>query len=337
MPQTMLSKWNGRPLNGAFGALIENVNPKQLADPVFGADAYQLWTAYNGLLIVRGPDLAFLTPESLLRWGEIFGTVDRNVESGRDFCQVDNLPIIRIGNTVDHTGTSNAIFANEPLIKNAADVRYNPETRTPVWHTDGTFKPHPPIGSVFHCRQAPTSGGATLFADMCSALEMLADPVKEELSGLEAVCSLAHHDKKINLSSPTYPTLTPTQRADNPPMRVPLMLTHPISGKPALYGLNSSTCAVVSKHETITQERMDVFDLQGIEHESVATLRNLLPTVTGPDFTVRWTWAPGDIVVWDNRCTLHAGTGFNSAAEQREMWRLSLTTPEPLTSNTSAG
>jgi taurine dioxygenase len=273
----------------------------------------------------------------LLRWGEIFGTVDRNMESGRDFCQVDNLPIIRIGNTVDHRGVSNAIFANERLMETADDVRYNPETRTPVWHTDGTFKPHPPIGSVFHCRQAPTSGGATLFADMCRAFEMLDDAVKEELSGLEAVCSLAHHDKKINLSSPTYPTLTPAQRAENPPMRVPLILTHPISGKSALYGLNSSTCAIVSKHESITQEEMDIFDLQGIEHESVATLRKLLPTVTAPDFTVSWTWAPGDIVVWDNRCTLHAGTGFNAATEQREMWRLSLTTPEPSTSNTSLG
>jgi hypothetical protein len=79
----MLSKWNGRPLNGAFGALIENANPKQLADPIFGAEAYQLWTTYNGLLIVEGPDLAFLTPQSLLRWGERFGTVDRNVESSR--------------------------------------------------------------------------------------------------------------------------------------------------------------------------------------------------------------------------------------------------------------
>ena len=82
---------------------------------------------------------------------------------------------------------------------------------------------------------------------------------------------------------------------------------------------------------------MDIFDLQGIEHESVATLRNLLPTVTAPHFTVSWTWALGDIVVWDNRCTLHAGTGFNAAAEQRKMSRLSLTTPEPSTSNTSLG
>ena len=337
MPQTMLSKWNGRPLNGAFGALVENANPKQLADPVFCAEAYQLWSAYNGLLIVRGPDLAFLTPESLLHWGETFGTVDWKMESGRDFCRVGNLPIMRIGNTVDHRGTSNAIFSDESLIKTAEDVRYTPAPRTPVWHTDGPFKPHPPIGSVFHCRQAPSSGGATLFADMCSAFAMLDDSVKEELSGLEAVCSLAHHDKKINLSSPTYPTLTPAQRADNPPMRVPLILTHPITGKAALYGLNSSTCAIVSKNASITEEKMDIFDLQGIEHESVATLRNLLPTVTAPDFTVSWTWAPGDIVVWDNRCTLHAGTGFNAAAEQREMWRLSLTTPEPATSNTSLG
>ena len=128
----MLDKSNVLPLNGAFGALVEGVNRHQLADAAFRDKAYDLWMAYNGLLIVRGPDLAFLTPESLLHWGEAFGTVDRNMESGRDFCRVTNLPIMHIGNTVDHRATSNAIFSNEPLIKTVDEVRYNPATRTPV-------------------------------------------------------------------------------------------------------------------------------------------------------------------------------------------------------------
>ena len=53
-------------------------------------------------------------------------------------------------------------------------------------------------------------------------------------------------------------------------------------------------------------------------------LRDLLPHATGPEFTVRWAWQPGDIVVWDNRCTLHAGTGFDHERYSREMWRLTL-------------
>ena len=53
-------------------------------------------------------------------------------------------------------------------------------------------------------------------------------------------------------------------------------------------------------------------------------LRDLLPFMTAPDFTVKWTWQEGDIVVWDNRCTMHVATGFDDKNYIREMWRLTL-------------
>ena len=121
-----------------------------------------------------------------------------------------------------------------PALGSDADVRYNPATRRPVWHTDSTFRRHPPVGSVFHCRTAPPSGGETLFADMGGAYSGLGDAQKQRLAGLEAVCSLAHHDRKINRYSPDYPVLTPEQRAANPPQRVPLVLEHPVTGRRAL-------------------------------------------------------------------------------------------------------
>jgi hypothetical protein len=64
--------------------------------------------------------------------------------------------------------------------------------------------------------------------------------------------------------------------------------------------------------------------LMAIRAESVLILRDLLPYVTGPEFTVKWCWRPGDVVVWDNRCTLHAATGFDHERYAREMWRLTL-------------
>ena len=151
-------------------------------------------------------------------------------------------------------------------------------------------------------------------------------PVK--LANLEAVCSLAHHDKKISLYSPDYPVLTAEQRAANPPNRVPVVLEHPNSGAPALYGLNSSTCAVLPRGEAIAQEVLDHCDLVGEEHQSVDLLRDLLPFITGPDFTVKWAWRPGEVVVWDNRCTLHAATGYDYERYLREMWRLTLHAPK---------
>ena len=159
---------------------------------------------------------------------------------------------------------------------------------------------------------------------MGGAYASLDDAQKQRLEGLEAVCSLAHHDRKINRYSPNYPILTPQQRAANPPRRVPLVLAHPVTGEPALYGLNSSTCAIVPTGQAVSPDDLDVWDLEGVEDDSVLIWRDMLPAVTSPDFTVKWQWQPGDVVVWDNRCTIHAATGYDYEHHDREMWRLTL-------------
>lgn len=312
------------PLNGDFGLLVESVTRADLADPGFQARAYELWMQHGGLLGVRGEDLADITPDELTAWSEVFGAVEREDLAAREDKMVSGFPILRIGNIKTEDGKPAAQLATVPALKDDSDIRYNPETRRPVWHTDSTFRKHPPIGSVFHCRQAPPDGGATLFADTRGAFAKLDDAKKRELESLEAVCSLAHHDKKINSYSPGYPVLTPEQRAANPPNRVPLVLEHPVTGIPALYGLNSSTCAIVPKGETVADADLDLWDLEGVEDESVQIWRGMLPYVTGPDFTVKWQWRAGDIVVWDNRCTLHAATGYDYERHDREMWRLTL-------------
>jgi taurine dioxygenase len=312
------------PLNGDFGIMIEGVSRQDLLDPVFQREAFDLRTKHGGLLAVRGPELADTSPEELLTWSEVFGAVEYEGMTAREDKMVKGFPILRIGNIRDEEGNLKASLARVPQLRTDDDIRYNPETRRPVWHTDSTFREHPPIGSVFHCKQAPDEGGETLFADMRTAYTRLDSVTKAKLDGLEAVCSLAHHDKKINKYSPDYPILTPEQRAANPPNRVPVVLKHPVSGEPALYGLNSSTCAILPKGEDIAQDVLDIADLEGDEHESVQILRGLLPTITGPDYTVKWTWQPGDIVSWDNRCTIHSATGYEYEKYSREMWRLTL-------------
>jgi taurine dioxygenase len=237
---------------------------------------------------------------------------------------VKGFPIFRIGNTRDTLGKELAQFAKVPELKSDADISYNPKSRRPVWHTDSTFRQHPPIGSVFQCRIAPPSGSDTLFADTRKAYADLDIKIQEKLLDLEAICSLAHHDKKISLYSPGYPVLTPEQREKNPPRRVPIVLKHPVTGLNALYGLNSSTCAVLPKGKELARNTLDACDLEGIEDKSVLILRDLLPHITGPNYTIRWQWESGDIVIWDNRCTIHAATGFDNEKYSREMWRLTL-------------
>lgn len=311
-------------LNDKFGLMIEGVTRRDLGAPEFQQKAIDLWTRHGGLLAVRGDDLVDLAPVELVAWSNVFGEVDRAGLAAREDKMVKGFPILKIGNIKHSSGKPAAQLATVPQLQSDADIRYNPETRRPVWHTDSTFLQRPPIGSVFHCKQAPAAGGETLFADTKTAFERLDDATKAKLKPLEAVCSLAHHDKKISLYSAGYPVLTPEQRAANPPNRVPLVLEHPVSGAPALYGLNSSTCAILPKDQDIPADILDTADLEGVEHESVQILRGLLPYITGPDFTVKWSWRPGDVVTWDNRCTLHAATGYDYEKHSREMWRLTL-------------
>ncbi len=310
-------------MNDQFGILIEDVRRSDLADPTFRDKARRLWQDHGGLLALRGAELAGLPAEDLLDWAGVFGAIEHRRAQGRDHMMVEGTAILRIGNIRDGAGRMIAQQSDVPVLRSDADMRYDTETRRPVWHTDmGSATPS--IGSVMHCRRTPPTGGETLFTDTRTAFARLDEETRATLMGLEAVCSQAHHDKKISLYTPGYPVLSREERAANPPYRMPVVLTHPDTGAPALYALNSSTAALVPKGAPVTQEQLDRWELEGVEDESVSVFRNLLPFVTGPDFTVKWRWQVGDIVTWDNRCTLHAATGFDSAAHEREMWRITL-------------
>ena len=162
-------------LNGDFGVIIEGVSREDLCSSEFRQQAHQLWIKSGGLIGLRGIDLNKLTSNELMDWSANFGDVDHGNFVAREDKKVDGLPILRIGNTRDESGKSNSNFSKVPALRNDNDMRYNPKTRRPVWHTDSTFRREPPIGSVFHCRKAPPSGGETLFADTRSSLKKL-DP-----------------------------------------------------------------------------------------------------------------------------------------------------------------
>eukprot|EP00930_Biecheleria_cincta_P056622 TRINITY_DN42700_c0_g1_i1.p1 TRINITY_DN42700_c0_g1~~TRINITY_DN42700_c0_g1_i1.p1 ORF type:complete len:101 (-),score=3.63 TRINITY_DN42700_c0_g1_i1:87-389(-) len=88
--------------------------------------------------------------------------------------------------------------------------------------------------------------------------------------------------------------------------------------------MNSSTCTVVPKGTQISQAELDKFDLEAYEDPSVNILRSLLPRLTGPEHTIKWKWKPGDLIVWDNRSTIHCGTSYDQERYVREMWRTTI-------------
>ncbi|MBE9805311.1 taurine dioxygenase, partial [Escherichia coli] len=158
------------------------------------------------------------------------------------------------------------------------------------WHTDVTFIETPPAGAILAAKELPSTGGDTLWTSGIAAYEALSVPFRQLLSGLRA-----EHDFRKSFPEYKYrKTEEEHQRwreavAKNPPLLHPVVRTHPVSGKQALF-----------VNEGFTTRIVDVS-----EKESEALLGFLFAHITKPEFQVRWRWQPNDIAIWDNRVTQH--------------------------------
>ncbi len=165
------------------------------------------------------------------------------------------------------------------------DVRDNA-----IWHTDVTFLPTPALGAVLAAKQLPAYGGDTLWASGIAAFEALSEPLKQLLDGLTAT-----HDftKSFPLArfgnTPEDLERWEATRRANPPISHPVIRTHPVSGRKALFVSDGFTTRINELSEA----------------ESEALLKFLFAHATRPEFTIRWRWQENDVAFWDNRVTQH--------------------------------
>ena len=158
------------------------------------------------------------------------------------------------------------------------------------WHTDVTFIETPPAGAILAAKLLPETGGDTLWTSGIAAYEALSAPFRTLLSGLRA-----EHDFKKSFQEYKYrKTEEEHQRwqeavAKHPPLLHPVVRTHPVTGKQALF-----------VNEGFTTRIVDVS-----EKESEALLGFLFAHITRPEFQVRWRWQENDLAIWDNRVTQH--------------------------------
>ncbi len=158
------------------------------------------------------------------------------------------------------------------------------------WHTDVTFIETPPAIAILASKLLPESGGDTLWSTGIAAYEALSEPFKQLLSGLQA-----EHDFKKSFQEYKYrKTEEEHQRwqqavAKNPPVQHPVIRTHPVSGRKALFVNEGFTTRLLGLSEK----------------ESEALLGFLFWHTAKPEFQVRWRWQPNDVAIWDNRVTQH--------------------------------
>lgn len=177
-----------------------------------------------------------------------------------------------------------------------------------LWHSDSSFQKPAARYSMLAAVRVPGSGGDTEFADLRAAYDALPEETKEEIDGLEAEHYALH--SRFMLGDTEY---TEEQKQALPPVVWPLVRTHPGSGRKALFaGVHAR--AIVGWH--VAEGRMLLMDL--LEH---ATQR---------EFVYKHKWRPNDLVIWDNRCTLHRGRRFdlNQARELRRATTLDVDAPE---------
>ena len=161
-------------------------------------------------------------------------------------------------------------------------------TKIEAWHSDMTFRQHPPMGTVLRSLIVPPKGGDTLWASMTAAYNGLSVPMQGFLEGLSAVHDFAHGFKE-SLAEPGGRERLAPAIAANPPVSHPVIRTHPETGRKVIF-VNS----LFTTH------------IEGLPAaESDAVLQFLFRHVTTPEYTCRFQWRPHSIAIWDNRSTQH--------------------------------
>lgn len=225
-----------RPVGGALGAAIHNIDINELTEP----QVDDVLAAFAEHMVLFFPQQN-LTPDGHRRFSSHFGELE--VIDGLVKLDEERYPDIVVLDNVDTP---------------AADV----------WHTDVTYSPDPPVGSVLHMVQCPEVGGDTQWINLNLAYESLSAPMKEMLEG----CTAIHAN--------TYGK----GHAEHPVVRV-----HPVTGLKSLYVNRIFTSHI----RQLSRPESDVL------------LHFLYRWCEQSRFSVRWRWTDGDVGMWDNRTTLH--------------------------------
>ncbi|WP_425069046.1 TauD/TfdA dioxygenase family protein [Reyranella sp.] len=159
-----------------------------------------------------------------------------------------------------------------------------------LWHTDASFRAVPGGLSMLYAHVIPDEGGDTEFADMRAAYDALPETKKKELEGLVAEHSIWRSREQLGVVQ-----YTDEERASLPPVPQRVVRTHPGSHRKTLY-LAAHASHIIGL--PVADGRLIILDL--IEH------------ATQPRFVHAHRWAKGDLVIWDNRCTMHRARPFDT-------------------------
>ena len=181
------------------------------------------------------------------------------------------------------------------------------------WHTDVTFTQTPPLAGILAAKQLPSVGGDTLWSSCLAAYEALSEPMKRLLEGLTAEHSVVKSFPPGRWGAdPAFKERYDRAVAKHPPVNHPVVRTHPVSGRKALFVNEGFTTRINELSE----------------RESEALLAFLFAQAGRPEFIIRWQWQVDDLAFWDNRITQHYAVA-DYLPERRIMHRATVNGDRP--------
>ena len=262
------------PLSPAIGALATGID---LSRPLDAATRRMLWEAFNenAILLVRGQELSEDQLAAAAAWLGPLG------KRGRPST------VLREGNPYI-TKVSN-IRENGRLIGSLPDGEMQ-------FHADNCFKELPNRASFLYAVEIPSQGGNTLFANLYKAYDLVPKPLRARIEGLRV---LQRYDYSTYEKEARAAGITNVAQCSQP-----IVLTHPVTGRRALFVNRLMTACI-----------------EGIpEHESEEILAELFDLTEDASVVYEHVWRVGDFLAWDNLSSNHARTDF-SAAERRLLLR----------------
>jgi taurine dioxygenase len=265
-----------RKLGDALGAEIGGIDLTRPIAPERFAEIRQAWLDH---LVIRFRDQQLSDPQ-LLAFSAHFGELDPPGPNplGRPF--LPDHPQMNVISNIKVDGVPIGGLGDGEAI----------------WHADMTYVENPPMAAILHALEVPPSGGDTYWANLYLAFETLPPELRQRIEGRSA-----RHDATYNsagIRRKGYEDVADPRAA--PGARHALVRTHPETGRRCLF----------------LGRRRNSYVLGMELGESEALLDALWAHATQPQFTFRQQWRAGDVLIWDNRCTLHRRDSFDPAARR---------------------
>jgi alpha-ketoglutarate-dependent 2,4-dichlorophenoxyacetate dioxygenase len=273
------------PVTENFAAEVGDVD---LSQPLSAGDLAAIRAAFDRYAVLVFPGQKLSTGQHL-DFARHFGPLETTIATHRTDARLRVVPEI--------ADVSNLNEDNEVWDKNSRMRMFQLGNR--LWHSDSTFKYVPAYASLLYGRSIPPVGGHTEFADMRAAYDALSDETKRRIDGL--VCEHSIFTSRAKLG---FTDFSAEERAKMPPVPQVTVRTIPQTGRKCLY-LASHAGRVI-----------------GLPHEEGRVLiDDLMAHATQRQFVYTHRWRENDLVIWDNRQTLHRGTAFDDLRWKRDVQR----------------